>query len=471
MLITMKTRSSLCNLLLCIVWGVVMGCQTGDSAAIPSAQENPGTLISSLSPTLPLVVNVTLDGDPIEGVIVSQGGNTAIWTTNVNGQAMIALDPSVQGDTIVMASHPEARIKGIDIWLDPPDTEVTLSLKRFDTTDNPEYVFQPPGTPENNQKIDFCGHCHVTLDTQWHDSVHRTSASNPHVSDVYLGRSAHLLDVSACVAAGGSWEAIDTPGAEPTAERCVVGTPVRDLGTTGGCANCHAPGIDGEVGGRDLMEASGDSYDFGVHCDTCHRVESVHPGESEGVSGWLKVLRPIEINPLPILNLVWAPLTFGPNHDIANVQMGSVQRDHFHEATLCGGCHEFNQEVLAGEEGIDLARWPEGTLPIHSTFSEWKKGPMNPAAPCQSCHMPPDPMVTTGADQQKFPETNTGILTGWIRPPGVIKKHTWIGPRGPGGRMLQIAAAVFLSKEVTDGELVVEATVKNVGPGHAIPTG
>ena len=38
----------------------------------------------------------------------------------------------------------------------------------------------------------------------------------------------------------------------------------------GGCADCHAPAINGRLGGRDLLEATDFSYDYGVHCDFCH---------------------------------------------------------------------------------------------------------------------------------------------------------------------------------------------------------
>ena len=62
-----------------------------------------------------------------------------------------------------------------------------------------------------------------------------------------------------------------SPGSAKSVERCYLGAGVLGAlndgcGTDkacdgvaknfGGCADCHAPGIDGKLGGRDLLEAS-----------------------------------------------------------------------------------------------------------------------------------------------------------------------------------------------------------------------
>ena len=68
---------------------------------------------------------------------------------------------------------------------------------------------------------------------------------------------------------------------------------------TGGCADCHAPGINGALGGRDLLEATGYAYSYGVHCDVCHKVEDIDLDAAPGVAGRLKILRPTEASPSP----------------------------------------------------------------------------------------------------------------------------------------------------------------------------
>jgi hypothetical protein len=151
--------------------------------------------------------------------------------------------------------------------------------------------------------------------------------------------------------------------------------------------------------------------------------------------------------------------------------MGSVFREHFGEPEFCAGCHELNQEVLVPGAAIDAVRWPDGTLPIHTTWSEWEAGPMNPSAPCNSCHMPPDAERGNSADLYNIFDLSEGIAAGWPRPPGAVRQHTWVGPRSEDSPMLALAASLQVYAEVEGGLLTATVTVKNVGPGHAIPTG
>ena len=92
-------------------------------------------------------------------------------------------------------------------------------------------------------------------------------------------------------------------------------------------------------------------------------------------------------------------------------------------------------------------------------------------APCQSCHMPPDPTTGNHSDIHLYTPSVVGFVGGWYRPPGSTRKHTWPGPRDPEGRMLEHAAALFVTKTVEADRVNATVTVKNVGAGHAIPTG
>jgi hypothetical protein len=121
---------------------------------------------------------------------------------------------------------------------------------------------------------------------------------------------------------------------------------------------------------------------------------------------------------------------------------------------------------------IDLARWPSGMIPVHSTFSEWQQSPMAAGLACQGCHMPPaDPSVTNGADLQAVSEASTGITAGWPRPPGSTRLHTWAGPKSPQDARLPSPLTLQLEKGLEQGVLTASVTVTNVGAGHAIPTG
>ncbi|MDP6945230.1 MAG: hypothetical protein QF464_13865, partial [Myxococcota bacterium] len=425
---------------------------------------------------LSVPVTVTIDGEPAVETLLVQGGNPARWTTDSEGKATVEVDRTVPGDLFVMASHPEARIAGQSVHKDDPffeDTdEVVIALTRFDPSDNEDYVFKDPGEPGNSHVIEKCAHCHLTVADSWGDSVHRSSAKNPLLHDLYEGTALGTSNEADCTARGGTWIEDVHPSTGDPRFRCKVTDGVVDHDTTGACADCHAPGIDGAVGGRDLRDATGRSFEEGAHCDVCHHVESVHLGAGPGVAGSLKIVRPSEEAPFAGVG-TWHPLTFCPNPDNANKLMSCVQRDHFRESAFCAGCHEYEQAVLVKGASIDTERWPEGKLPVQTTHDEWLVSGLAGAMSCQGCHMPTaPPEVENGADLQAFSGDNTGITGGWPRPHGSVRLHSWSGPRSP--EEVKLANPLGLKvemAEVADGAVTVTVTVSNDGAGHAIPTG
>lgn len=413
-------------------------------------------------------VRVTLDGVPTAGVTVMQGGEPERYTTDAAGEVVVSVDLTGDADIALLAAHPEARTVAELVY---DRDEVELPLERFDPSDNEAYVFADPGEGEPlGASSSECLHCHLTAHAAWWASPHRTSASNPAVQDVYQG-TAVALDAAACATVGGTWGAAVEPGTLEGVERCFVDVGVSATGGHGACADCHAPGIDGALGGRDLLDAVGTAYDDGVHCDVCHRVESVDLAAEPGVAGRLRLVRPSEPSTNPAFG-AWTPLTFGPWDDVPNPRMGGVARALYHQADHCAGCHEHEQPVWLG--AADPARWPDGRLPVQSTYTEWLDSPQAPDTPCQACHMPPDPTVASGADlyaDHNDGKGSVGIATGWERPPGSVRQHAFWGPRQPEGGMLGLAATVDVATAVEGEELVASVTVTNVGPGHALPTG
>lgn len=433
----------------------------------------------------PIEVRVTLDGAPIEGAMVTQGGTRAHVFTDTHGVAVVDLDLRLEVRGIV-ASHPEARTLGEEFWGEPPfDAGLDIALTRFDVSDNLDYVFQDPGTPDRDGTTDYCAHCHVTMVADWVQSAHEQAARNPVVHDLYAGAAAAWSDAAACEAAGGTWLTGIAPGTAAPGDRCYVGdgalpslnpdcadTPCDDVATnTAGCADCHAPGIDGQLGGRDLLEATGIAYEHGVHCDVCHKIAAVDTDDPEpGVGGRIEIIRPTEDSPSPALG-DWLPLTFGPYGDVANPRMGAVHNPLFGTADLCAGCHEHTQEAVVPGTTIDTSRWPDGRIPVQTTWSELRDGPLGLSVPCQSCHMPPDADVGNAADLGNAVDINEGISGGWYREAGSVRRHAWFGPRSAEQRMLDLAASLVVEKSVDGGVLDVSVTARNTGPGHAIPTG
>ncbi|MEE9385155.1 MAG: hypothetical protein V3V08_17255 [Nannocystaceae bacterium] len=430
-------------------------------------------------------VIVNLDGEPVEGATVMQGGANKRWLTGPDGGVDVVLDTSVRGEIHLVASHPQARTltRRGSKTIEPDETEpVVIDLTRVDPRDNPEYEFQHPGSPELHSTQKYCSHCHLTIGAGWHASPHRTAASNPAVQDLYVGVSSAVTTLDDCEGVGGRWAKGLAPGSTGSVMRCYLGdgvlgrlNPQAGLGEVarkfGGCADCHAPGINGQIGGRDLMDATGVAYEYGVHCDVCHKVENVDLSAPAGVAGRLKVHRPSETS----ASSDWAYLSYGPYYDVPTAAMGAVPRDHFRESQFCAGCHQLDQDVLVPGSQIDLARWPDGKLPIHSTYSEWETYYDRPQATCSSCHMSVATDVLNAADLQELQEINPKIkpsaVVGWERSVGEVRTHEWKGPRSEVWAALQLAAEVTVRTHVTSQLFTVDVTVENVGPGHALPTG
>ena len=447
----------------------------GDDGGVPDAG----------APALPAAVRVrvTLDGAPVGGARVSYAGSGEFVETSTGGWADVGLRPVVPSfEAVITAAHPDART-GAEI-VEPGDGRpLTVALRSFEATDNPSYRFGDPGTPDRRDTTNECAHCHVTLNEAWFTSAHRRSAQNETVLDLYTG-VVRVDSAAACEAQGGAWVRSTLPGAPgQLAFRCHLGDGVLDVlnpscdappcegPELGDCAACHAPGIDGALAGRGLLEAESRAFAYGVHCDVCHRVESVALEAGVGVSGALRLVRPTEPGPLGLNEDGWLPLTFGPSWDSPNPKMGSVPRAHFRGPELCAACHDYDQPVRVPGAAIDRRRWPEGQLPVQSTYDEWRDGPYEDAVACQGCHMPPDPGAQNGADLQRLGDDFAGIAAGWPRPPGSVRSHAFVGPRTEGAGLLEMAAALQLRTEARDGALEVRVTTTNVGAGHALPTG
>ncbi len=442
----------------------------GDS--LDSSEGDEGT---TLPPEIAVTVFVLLDDVPTEDITVMQGGNPTRWATDAEGKVITQVDTSVPGDLFLMAIHPDARVLGDFVY--PNTTELTISLVSFDTSDNPDYIFKDPGVPWESHVIEKCAHCHLTIADTWYDTAHRTSAKNPILHDIYSGTAKAFDTESLCLERGGSWVEGKEPGTGAAIMHCQVSTTVTGLtaisspGSNGNCADCHAPGIDGEIGQRDLLDAEGYGYEYGVHCEVCHHVESVDLAGGPGVSGSLKILRPSEPAPYPGMGEFF-PLTFCPDEDVPNLYMGCVPRGHFRESVFCAGCHELNQPSFVPEAPVDEARWPDGKIPVHTTYTEWGGSSVAEFMSCQACHMPSaDAEVTNTADLQFFGEANTGVTGGWPRPPGNVRLHTWSGPRSLEAYKLASPLNIAIEKSSDDDQISAAVTVSNSGAGHAMPTG
>jgi hypothetical protein len=470
------------------------GAGGASSSVVASAGPTAGSGGSNLPDEFTITGVVTDGAAPLEGAIVMQGGGEPALLTGPDGAFSITLTKAIPGTPTVVAAKIGYRSRGIE-FEELPEEPVQIDIIYAAAPDNTGYVFGDPGKGSTQTDIStkFCGHCHTTLAAQFQTSAHAKATRDPLVQDLYAGVSRAHADIASCEAAGGAWLAGKVPGtAADVANKCYLGAGVLpDLNPGcgapgapscddpalpapqkptmfGRCADCHAAGLNGPAGGRDLLDATGIAYENGNHCDVCHHVRDVDLTKPPGTAGRLILQRPSEkLSDMP--GAMVLPVVYGPLPDVPLVFMGGSYQPKFSEAEFCAGCHEQEQEALLPGASLDPARWPSG-LPTHSTFSEWTDGPFNtPGTPCQFCHMPPTLGLNNTIDVSN--DSNAGIVFGFMRPPEHIRSHIFRSPLEGAPRLLDTAAAVFLGSQVVAGELTATVTIKNTGCGHALPTG
>jgi len=470
-----------------VLWGC-SGAGTSDSATPPP---DTGEEVVEEEPTDFEVTGTVLDqnGTPLADASVLVGGRPeTVVQTDAKGAFALWYTHIDVGLPAVVASKVGYRSIGYEFF--QPDTPITLTLREVSPPDNEAYVFQDPGTGFDDMQED-CSHCHTGFVLDFFTSKHSESAWNPLVQDLYAGVSSTYTDETSCVEAGGRWAQGVEPGTTSAMEKCYLGTGVlADLNETcggeseltcddpsiasddapvefGGCADCHAPGIDGKAGGRNLHDAVGLAYDAGIHCDVCHKVKEVDLEAPAGIGSRLLLGRPNE--PGDDMRLEWDPVYYGPLIDVPNVLMGGSYQPQFDDAVFCAGCHEDDQDALLPGESLDSAVWPDG-LPIQTTYTEWLEGPYNQEeTPCQFCHMPADVERTNSLDIATFEDQS--ITFGFPREPEDIRQHLFRGPLDGEPRLIDQSVYVSVSVEEDGGDLEATVSVANMGCGHAIPTG
>lgn len=462
-----------------------------------------GPTTTSTGPGEPLpdmftVTGIVTDGiSPLEGAIVLQGGGEPAFTTGPDGAFSIVMTSAIPGTPAIVASKIGYRTRGVEFFA-LPDGDVVLELLAVSPPDNESYVYGDPGTGDPDSSTAFCDHCHTTFVKQFRASAHAKSAKDPLVQDLYAGVTSAAADAASCAALGGVWRPGLVPGTEnAAADKCYAGGGVlpdlnpacgapgeascddpalpsaKQPSAFGACADCHAPGILGKAGGRDLHDALGTAFDAGNHCDVCHKARDVDLAAPAGVAGALVIQRPREKqSDDPNAKLV--QVMFGPLPDVPNEFMGGSYQPKFSTSDLCGACHQQRQQALVPGSALDPARWPEG-LPVHDTYAEWKGSSFDtPGTPCQLCHMPPDDTgMKSSLDVTN--EENASITSGFVRPSERIRKHVFRGPLEGAPRMIDTALNVVLATSVDAGggtpSVKATVTVQNVLAGHAIPTG
>jgi hypothetical protein len=471
---------------------------SGGATTTQSTSTTSSAIASSGGGSTPLPDQVTVTGvvtdgtSPVEGAIVMQGGKAPLLTTGPDGAFSIEV-LNDGGIPTVVAAKIGYRSAGFELF-EVPQGPIELVLKVAAPPDNTGYKYQPPGqgVASLDTSTAVCGHCHTTYTKDFRASAHARAAKDPLVQDLYAG-VASSLDQASCAARGGVWRTGVSPGTGASTSKCYIGAgvlpglnpscggpsglacddpalPAASKPTSfGRCADCHAPGIDGVAGGRDLLEAASTSYDAGVHCDVCHHIKDVDLTRPAGVAGALILQRPNEkVGTAP--NAPKLQILYGPEPDVPNPFMGGSYQPKFTSSELCGGCHQQKQEALVPGATLDPVRWPDG-LPTHSTYEEWSASQFaGTKFTCQYCHMPPDDHGLSSSVDVTQPDLASQEF-GFLRKPEQLRKHTFRDPLEGNPRLIDGAVTVQIATQVTGTELSATVTLQSFTAGHAVPTG
>jgi hypothetical protein len=419
-----------------------------------------------------------------------QGGGVPAFTTSSDGTFSITMTKGL-GTPTVVAAKVGYRSAGEEIT-ELPTAPVTLVLYEVKPPDNTFYTYGDPGTGNaaHDDNTSYCGHCHTTYAADFQTSAHAMATRDPIVQDLYAGVASLVASPGACTTAGGVERAGATPGQPGQVQnRCYVGVGVLpDLNLCGvkscddptiaaaqkptkfgACADCHAAGLDGKAGGRDLLESSGISFEDGNHCDACHHVRDVDTtSASPGVAGALIMQRPHDtMSEMPGSKIRQA--MFGPYPDVPSFFMGGSYQPKFSTSEFCSGCHEYRQAALLPGATLDGTKWPD-RLPTLSTYTEWKESTYNtPGTQCQFCHMPPTQGLYNTVDVTTA--TDTGVAFGFARDSSRMRSHIFRNPLEGTPRLIDGALSGGITATQAGATLDVTAVVNNAGAGHAIPTG
>ncbi len=171
----------------------------------------------------------------------------------------------------------------------------------------------------------------------------------------------------------------------------------------------------------------------GVHCDYCHKIESVADGPiglSHGRFN-LRLLRPSE-----------GQLFFGALDDVDRGE--DTYSPLYRDSRYCASCHE---GVIFG-------------VHVYSTFSEWQASPAaRQGKQCQDCHMKPTGRMTNMAPGHG----------GIHRDPHTLSNHRFFD--GSQEAMLRRAVKASVRFERQADSVRARVRLWTEGVGHRLPTG
>jgi hypothetical protein len=329
----------------------------------------------------------------------------------------------------------------------PSQEGISITLRLYQTTDNPSYVWIPP-VGENS-----CASCKGEVTKVWMDNdAHAGAAVNPRFLTMYNGTDVYgnqsPITRYLCTPDYGCFPLPPDPSQPYYGPGYKLDFPETD----GNCAACHVPGAAIDAPYQTDPNAVFGANLFGVHCDFCHKIADVHLDAATGLPYpntpgvlSLDVRRPFPENPEQY------QLFFG-TFDDDNVPEEDTYLPLIGESQFCASCHYGTF-------------WD--TL-IYNSYGEWLDSPYsNPDFPgaktCQECHMPAPTLV----DGQ--PLINVAPGKGGVeRDPLAIHAHTF--PGGSNAELLENSVSMTVTTQLQAGTLTIQVEIVNDRTGHHVPT-
>jgi hypothetical protein len=381
-------------------------------------------------------------GLPVPGATMSIQAQGASVLSDARGR--FTLEGVERGKPVTISAWKELYYCAKQENIKPPARNVRLTLRLYQTNDNPQYTWVAP------MGANSCYSCKPALTQVWLDhDAHRKSAINFRFLTMYNGTNLQGEQSPLTRYSQGDYGRAPIP---PDLSQPYYGSGYKlDFpNTAGNCAACHVPGaalddpynIDpNQVGGVNR---------FGIHCDFCHKVAEVSLDSASGLPNPNQpgVLSMDIRRPFPEDKDRYQ-LFFGTFVD-DNVPQEDTNLPLLAQSQFCAPCHY----------GIF---WD---TVVYDSYGEWLRSPYSDpitGRTCQSCHMP-SPTLLDGT-----PITNVAPGMGGVeRDPAAIHAHTF--PGAASQELLQNALNMQVTAGREQDRVRVSVTLTNDKTGHDIPS-
>lgn len=372
---------------------------------------------------------------PVSGAVVRVQATDNVTRTLADGSfSLSGLSP---GSEVTLTAWAPGYYVG---WVKamPGSDSVTIILRPYYTTDNPDYNWFSFEGLEGSRS---CGECMPVHYQEWLADAHSQSAVNPRFLSMYLGTDIYGNQSPLTRYTYHKDYGRIPLRPDPTQPYYGPGYKLDFPDTAGNCATCHVPAMAAKPGmayAADPTQATGIERE-GIFCEFCHKIGDVLLDPSTGL-------------PYPNMPGVLSMRLYRPEGDqqlffgtFDDVTRRVSYLPLLEESAFCAPCHF----------GVF---WD---VVIYNSFGEWLESPWSDpetGKTCQQCHMP-----VTDATWFVLPEKG-----GLERPPGRIFNHQMPGAMSE--ELLQNAVTMTVEALQEGGEIRVSVRITNDKTGHYVPT-